>query len=117
MYVLNYDELAIITHELSIYNEELSITNDEFCIQNDEFTGPYREHRVEACVILFARCIDGQNFVSVKSLLTAFEIAEVTHRLGALNMMNPYNPDGPYVLGIISSHTTHTHTHTHTPQL
>jgi hypothetical protein len=36
----------------------------------------------------------------VKALLTANEIAELTHRLGALNLMNPYNPDGPYVLDI-----------------
>jgi len=38
--------------------------------------------------VTFARCIDFEKFVSVKSLLTANEIAEVTHRLGALNMMN-----------------------------
>jgi len=59
-----------------------------------------REHRVEACVILYARCIDFERFVAVKSLLTANEIADVTQRLGALSLMNPYNPDGPYILDL-----------------
>jgi len=59
-----------------------------------------REHRVEACIVVYARCIEFERFVEVKSLLTADEIAELTHRLGALVMMNPYNPDGPYVLDI-----------------
>ena len=57
-----------------------------------------RQHRVEPCVAIYARCIEFERFVEVKSLLTADEIQELTHRLGALCLMNPYNPDGPYVL-------------------
>eukprot|EP01050_Picozoa_sp_SAG11_P005138 SAG11_NODE_350_length_10389_cov_6.616618_3_plen_264_part_00 len=62
-----------------------------------------RGHRVEALATLYARCIDIEKFYSVRHFLTEEETGQASRRLGALAMVNPYMPDGPYRLDLSNS--------------
>ena len=57
-------------------------------------------HRVETVVTLFARCLDHEHFYTIQRNLTAEETVELKQRLGSLQLMNPYMPDGPYRLDL-----------------
>ena len=56
--------------------------------------------RAEAAVTLFGRCLKMEDFKNVEKVLTIEEIHELKERLGAMAVMNPYNPDGPYELDL-----------------
>lgn len=57
-------------------------------------------NRADAAISLYARCIDLENFYLIQRLLTPSEIHVLKRKLGALAVMNPYMPDGPYSLDL-----------------
>ncbi|GMI04608.1 hypothetical protein TrVE_jg9920 [Triparma verrucosa] len=62
--------------------------------------------RVELFVIFFCRLVDEENMHLALNCLSQEEKDAVMHRLGALNLFNPFQPDGRYSLDL-SQHDTH----------
>ncbi|GMH50206.1 hypothetical protein TL16_g00716 [Triparma laevis f. inornata] len=62
--------------------------------------------RVELFVIFFCRLVDEENMHLALNCLSQEEKDAVMHRLGALNLFNPFQPDSKYSLDL-SQHDTH----------
>lgn len=62
--------------------------------------------RVEVFIIFFCRLVDEECMFLCLDELTKIERQAVMHRLGPLNLFNPFRPDGFYKLDL-SQHDTH----------
>ena len=62
--------------------------------------------RVEIFVIFFCRLVDEENMHLALGELIEAEKEALMHRLGALNLFNPFKPDGRYTLDL-AQHDTH----------
>lgn len=60
----------------------------------------FGSYRVEMVVLLYTRLLDIHNFEFVLMELTAREHACVVARIGALNLFNPWKPEGAYQLDL-----------------
>jgi hypothetical protein len=59
-----------------------------------------RKERLEAFVIFYARIIDEENMNLCLAKFSTEERHKLTHRLGSINLLNPYHPEGSYRLDL-----------------
>ena len=63
--------------------------------------------RVEALCVLSSRVVDGGLFLLAEQILKPDEVQELVHRLGYLNLVNPWQPDHYYDLDLsVRGHAT-----------
>lgn len=64
------------------------------------FPAIIKNARVEALCVLSSRVVDGGLFLLAEQILKADELQELVHRLGYLNLVNPWQPDHYYDLDL-----------------
>ena len=85
-------------------SSQVFMSAEQICSMLGMFDKPLE--RTELFVVFFCRLVDEENMHLALSALSEEEQEVIMHRLGPLNLFNPFQPDGKYKLDL-AQHDTH----------